>query len=231
MSLTSTRAIRRAVRIGTTTFVLTLFTLNIASAQAPATHRTDWFHDAKWGVFTHYLSDIALKGAEPTVEAWNKAVDAFDVEGLAKQIESIGAKYYVITLGQNSGYYLSPNATYDQFVGIQPSKCSKRDLVADLYAALNPKGVKLMVYLPAGAPDRDTVAMASLGWKNGKYPIWSHANGGPDGGDDRLIEFQKKWEAVIREWSTRWGTKVCGWWFDGCYFPVAMYQHPDAPNF
>ncbi|MBI5092638.1 MAG: alpha-L-fucosidase [Candidatus Hydrogenedentes bacterium] len=204
-----------------------------ASAAEPDARakRTEWFKDAQWGVFTHYLSDIALKGAEPTVENWNKVVDAFDVPGLVKQLESVGAKYYVITLGQNSGFYCSPNATYDKYVGISPSKCSRRDLIADIYAALQPKGIRLMVYLPAGAPDRDTVAMAALGWKNGKYPRWSHPKGGPDGGDDRLVEFQKKWEAVIREWSTRWGTKVSGWWFDGCYFPIAMYEHPDAPNF
>jgi len=36
---------------------------------------------------------------------------------------------------------------------------------------------------------------------------------------------------VIREWSVRWGKKVAGWWFDGCYFPNSMYRSPDAPNF
>jgi hypothetical protein len=36
---------------------------------------------------------------------------------------------------------------------------------------------------------------------------------------------------VIREWSTRWGTKVAGWWFDGCYFPNSMYRSSDPPNF
>ncbi|MBI4556936.1 MAG: alpha-L-fucosidase [Candidatus Hydrogenedentes bacterium] len=202
-----------------------------ADLRQPAPHKTDWFKDAGWGVFTHYLSDIALRGQEPSVEAWNRVVDAFDVEGLAKQLASVGTKYYFVTLGQNSGYYCSANATYDRLVGNDPGKCSKRDLIADLYQALEPRGIKLMVYLPAGAPDRDPKAMEALGWKPGKYPIWSHPKGGPDGGDPRLEDFQRKWEAVIREWSERWGNKVCGWWFDGCYYPVAMYQHPEPPNF
>jgi len=47
----------------------------------------------------------------------------------------------------------------------------------------------------------------------------------------RLAEFQKIWEEIIREWSTRWGKKVSGWWIDGCYFPDEMYRHPEAPNF
>src|SRR6185369_16492335 len=32
-------------------------------------------------------------------------------------------------------------------------------------------------------------------------------------------------------WSLRWGTKVAGWWFDGCFFPNSMYRSPETPNF
>jgi alpha-glucosidase len=133
-------------------------------------HRADWMRDpasreakqARWGVMTYYLADWRAKvdNEKMNAENWNDMVDHFDVEGLAKQIESVGAGYYLITIGQNSGYYLAPNATYDKFVGIQPSKpvlsrvegCSRRDLVADLYEPLHNRGIKLMVYLPAGAP-------------------------------------------------------------------------------
>jgi len=191
--------------------------------------RTDWFQKARWGVFTHYMADTVSR--EPAVESWNAAVDSFDVKALADTLASIGAGYYVITLGQNSGFYCSPNAAYDRIVGISPSKCSKRDLITDLYGALNPKGIRLMVYLPSGAPDRDPVAMKALEWKAGKHPRWDKSPVKPGDEDPRLESFQLKWESVIREWSERWGEKVCGWWFDGCYYPDAMYRHPDAPNF
>jgi len=174
-------------------------------------HRADWFRDAKWGVFTHFLT-----GADMTTEDWNRRVNAFDVQGLARQLQAIGAKYYFITLGQNSGHYCAPNAAYDGYVGIKPSKCSTRDLVSDLHKALRPKGIKLLVYLPAGAPNQDATAVAALQWQNGPH---------------RNREFQVKWENVIREWSRRWGRKVAGWWFDGCYWPNEMYRHPDPPNF
>ena len=193
------------------------------------THRTDWFKDARWGVFTHYMADTVLKDA--TVETWNQAVDSFDVTALADTLATVGAAYYVITLGQNSGFYCSPNAAYDRFVGIEPTKCARRDLIADLHEALRPKGIRLMVYLPSGAPDRDEAAVKALEWRNGKHPLWSYVDGKPKGQDPRLGSFQRKWEAVIREWSERWGAKVSGWWFDGCYFPDAMYRHPDPPNF
>ncbi len=81
--------------------------------------RTTWFKNAKWGVFTHYMADTVL--SEPTVDTWNQTVNAFDVQGLAEQLKAIGAGYYIITLGQNSGFYCSPNATYDKYVGITPS--------------------------------------------------------------------------------------------------------------
>jgi hypothetical protein len=38
-------------------------------------------------------------------------------------------------------------------------------------------------------------------------------------------------EQVIRDWSLRWGTNIAGWWFDGCYWPNAMYRSASPPNF
>jgi hypothetical protein len=180
--------------------------------------RTAWMRRARWGVMMHFLADwIAGSSGEPmTVETWNALIDAFDTEALAAQLEAAGAGYYLISIGQNSGYYLSPNATYDTFVGIQPSKLSRRDLIADLAASLQKRHIKLLVYLPSGAPNGDAVARQALQWQNGPQ---------------RNAEFQRKWEAIIREWSQRWGTTVSGWWFDGCYWPNTMYRTAEAPNF
>ncbi len=193
---------------------------------------TDWFHDAKWGVFCHYLGAPASSagGAELTAEAWSARVEAFDTCGLAEQLASIGAPYVFLTLGQNSGHFCAPNATYDEFVGIDPSKCSRRDLVADLHVELAPRGIRLLVYLPAGAPAADPVAMERLGWEWGFEGGWPNAWGTKRTGK-RLAEFQLKWEAVSREWSLRWGDKVSGWWVDGCYFADEMYRHPEPPSF
>jgi hypothetical protein len=176
--------------------------------------------NARWGVMSHYLADWRERADQETrgIEHWNNLIDRFDVEGLADQLKSVGTSYYIISIGQNSGYYLSPNATYDKITGITPSKLSRRDLVADLATALGKRGIKLMVYLPSGAPGGDRVARTALKWENGP-------------GSFPNIEFQKNWEAVIREWSLRWGDNVVGWWFDGCYWPNTMYRRAEAPNF
>ena len=91
------------------------------------TDRTRWFADCGWGVFCHWLGAAPSSdgGSELTAEAWNRRVDAFDVEGLAGQLESVGAPYFFVTIGQNSGHYIAPNQIYDEIVGIHPSKCSQ----------------------------------------------------------------------------------------------------------
>jgi len=84
------------------------------------------------------------------------------------------------------------------------------------------------VYLPSGAPAADVEARKKLAWRWGRTGGWQLA-GEPVGG--RLAQFQRKWEAVIREWSLRWKTDVSGWWIDGCYFADQMYRFDDEPNF
>jgi alpha-L-fucosidase len=171
-----------------------------------------------WGVFNHYLADGASANntISLTVEQWNERVNAFDVNALAAQLATAGASYYFITIGQNSGYYCSPNSIYDSIVGRKHSGCSKRDLIADLAKALLVKGIKLGVYLPGGAPENDSIAVERFNWTKGNF---------------RNKEFQQKWEAVIREWSQRWGENVFAWWIDGCYYPDAMYPTDAEPNF
>jgi len=190
------------------------------SQQTYVDSRAAWMQDPRycWGVMTHYLADWQARDHNlvMTVDRWNKLVDGFDVEGMARRLESVGAGHYQLSIGQNSGYYLSPNLVYDKITGIQPSKCSHRDLVGDFYEPLRRRDIKLMVYLPSGASSQDKTAVAALEWLNGPYPNKN---------------FQRKWEQIIAEWSRRWGKKVVGWWFDGCYFPNAMYRSADPPNF
>src|SRR5262249_54505849 len=86
----------------------------------------------------------------------------------------------------------------------------------DLAEPLARRGIRLMVYLPAGAPGGDKAAREALSYERGA---------------NRNREFQEKWQQVIQTWSVRWGNKVSGWWFDGCYWPNAMYRTVDPPNF
>lgn len=218
---------RRSLVLGSASAIaasaLSLDSMAAAAASSQLTSgssRAAWMQDARycWGVMTHYLADWQARDhkLEMSVDLWNKLIDGFDVEGMAGRLASVGAGHYQISIGQNSGYYLSPNAAYDRITGIQPSRCSRRDLVAEFYEPLRRRDIKLMVYLPSGAPAEDKAATAALEWSNGPHP-----NKG----------FQVKWQQIIEEWSRRWGNKVSGWWFDGCYFPNSMYRSAVPPDF
>ena len=163
----------------------------------PNNPNTDWFKDARYGAFMHFL---------PGDDRQLSQVKDFDVAFLAKQLEEAGARYFVITLGQNSGYFISPNATYDRFTGYAAGeRYSTRDLPLDLFNALQPRGIKLMLYLPCQVPNQDARAQRAFGLREGPA-------------DQPLsIEFARKWAEVIQEWADRYGDKVAGWWFDGGY--------------
>lgn len=198
---------------------------------------TDWFCGGKWGVFLHFLEETfsATHQSISSVDDWNRCVDAFDVEGLALHLRELNAGHVIITLGQNSGYYCAPNATYDAIVNQKPSRLSDRDIVCELGIALRSAGIRVLVYLPSHAPASNRIAVerlrctpnwdASL-WKlnPGRYFAWSST-------DERLTDFQRNWQSVIEEWARRWGDLVSGWWFDGCYYHKRMYEHEHEPNF
>ena len=199
--------------------------------------RTDWFKKSGWGLMAHYLAipPSTTGGQTITVEQWNEQVNDFDVKGLAAQVNECGAGYFMTTLGQNSGFYISPNETYDSLVKRHPSRCSKRDIVAELSAELSRYGIPLLAYLPSHAPASDLQAVEGLEctpqWDASKWQLKPGTYAVAPETDERLSKFQRNWEAVIREWSLRWGSDIKGWWFDGCYYPEKMYDHPDEPNF
>src|SRR6516165_5746162 len=103
---------------------------------------TDWFRDAGWGVFVHYLWDVQNAGHRTNnfgrTTSWEECVKEFDTEKFASQIKETGAPYVFITMMQRTRYLIAPNATYDRLAGYKPGEaCSTRDLVQDLHRSLN----------------------------------------------------------------------------------------------
>jgi hypothetical protein len=164
---------------------------------------TDWFKNAGLGVMLHFLKDVYAKDGGS--KEYNDVVNGFDVELFAKNCKEAGAGFVMFALGQNDGYYCSPNAAYDSIVGISPGQlCSTRDLPADLFKALDKRGIKMMFYLPGNPPIRNELVDKKFQYTYGK--------------DTPTSQFtQACWESVIREWSLRYGKKLSGWWFDGMY--------------
>jgi len=162
----------------------------------------DWFSQAKYGLFVHFL---------PSGEGYQDIIDTFDVEQFAADCAEAGAAYLVWTLGQNSGYFCAPSASYDTFAGRSAGDtCSTRDLPGDLIGALGKYNIKLMLYAPGDPPAFDKEAAKGLG----ATEFVHNFNGENWGFNDTMVE---RWGSVIAEWSERYGDRISGWWLDGCY--------------
>jgi alpha-L-fucosidase len=191
-----------------------------------AQNRASWMLEAKWGVMIHY-QPIALAADnqmdEITIEKWNELIDNFDCDKLAKQLSDVGAGYLIITVRHVPPFFLSPNATYDRYTNQEPSRCSTRDLIADLSQAFKKYGIKLITYIAIHAPGQNEAELNGFALERAEYY--------KSGSFERNPEALLRWQEVIREYSLRWGEDVAGWWFDGCYRPNTNYRYPDEPNF
>ena len=163
------------------------------------TARTQRLHDAKWGVFNHFLGYDC-----ETAEEWNAKVDSFDVTRLADQLEACGAGYYFITLMQSKRWMCAPNATFDRIAGTKPGEaCSRRDLPADIARELAKRGIALYLYFPSEGPKGDRQCCRRLGY-SAPY------------GTGVTRPFVEKWASVLEEFSVRYGASVKGWWIASC---------------
>jgi hypothetical protein len=190
--------------------------LLIASARpSPYNPDTDWFHDAGWGVFVHYLWDVQNVGGRENTQGrppttWDALVHEFDTEKFAEQVKETGAPYVFFTVMQRTRYLIAPNVTYDKLTGYKPGDaCSTRDLVADLHRSLDKRGIKLMLYWTGDGPREDAQAAKGMGGWNGQV-------------SDQYV---RNWADVAAEYSLRYGDKVKGWWVDGCYAHIG-YNEP-----
>ncbi len=184
---------------------LTAALLAAPALAAPENPATDWFHDAGYGVFVHYLDGIQNDADQVQslgrATDWNACVREFDCERFADHMLEAGAGYVVFTMHQRTRHLIAPNATFDRLTGYAPGEaCSTRDLVEDLYQALHARNIKLMLYWTGDGPREDAQAAAALGW-----------------GEPVTVDYVANWTAVLREYSERYGDKVAGWWVDGCY--------------
>ena len=171
-----------------------------ARRRGRAMARTQRLHDAKWGVFNHYLGDSLVK----TADEWNAMVDSFDVVRLADQLEACGAPYYFITLMQCKRWMCAPNATFDRTAGTKPGEaCSRRDLPADIAAELARRGIDLYLYFAGEGPKGDPPYNERFGY-SAPYGV----------GVTR--PFVERWASVLEEFAVRYGGAVKGWWIDSC---------------
>jgi Carbohydrate binding module (family 6)./F5/8 type C domain. len=163
---------------------------------------TDWFSNGKYGI----------DGPAPVIydrevtpgKTFDQTIKEYDANSVAYVANESGAAYVIINAVSGDGHFIAPNATFDSIVGSSPGeRCSTRDTIDDIYNALNPYGVKLILYVIGDIAKLDGSAGTSMGWDFENNCITS--------------TFLTNMKAVYKEWYDRYGSKVAGWWVDGCY--------------
>jgi hypothetical protein len=179
--------------------------LHAAADPAPSekAKRTAWMA-GHWGMMCHWIAPgPAPEKGEPITDL-NRAVDAFQLSHFLEQFQASGASYLILTIGQNSACYASPNKTLDRLAG--PGHASRRDLILEIATGVHKLGKRFIAYLPGEikAPEALHKAFA-----------WNPAD---------QSEFERRYTSFVREYSLRFGKLIDAWWFDGCY------TWPDFPN-
>lgn len=131
------------------------------------THAADRLLEKRFGIFNHFLYGDPGEGGETDLVDydWDARVAALDVDYIARQLHQMGAGYYCITLLQGKKYTIAPNATFDRIAGTRPGEaCARRDLVADLYEALRPYDIDLLLYYTGDGPYQDPVLGPRFGF-------------------------------------------------------------------
>lgn len=178
----------------------------------------DWLQKAGFGISHHILADWMNRVAGHDAarwqpgESWDDVLASFDVDAYVEQVAATGARFVLLTLGQNSGYLLGPNRVYDRIAGLAPGERTptSRDLPREIGEALAAIGVPLMLYLPANPPEhahRD----------EGDYTITDAFDPARADRTAPTPTTMECWQDVIREFSEHYGELVSGWWFDGVF--------------
>ncbi len=163
------------------------------------TDRTQWMA-GRYGLMTHWLFPGILPEKGKQAASFNQAVNQFNLARFIADFSATGADWLIFTIGQNSGFYASPNSVIDQNAGV--GHCSERDLALEIATEIHRLGKRFIAYLPCEVAGNPTMHEGFA---------WNTQDG------TNQAEFQQRYLQAVREWAERFGPLMDGWWFDGCY--------------
>src|SRR6185295_15575947 len=111
------------------------FARTVPPASSP--HRAAWM-SGRWGLMVHWIPPGPAPEKGIYIRDADDAVHTFNVDRFLHQFSGTNADWLIFTIGQNTGFYSSPNNTLDQLAG--PGHTSRRDLVLELAQGVNRLG-------------------------------------------------------------------------------------------
>ena len=200
---------------------------NRSAAARSAAPGTAWMTEGEYGLFLHYQYRVLLGTCirtdpqfpdpeQMTARQWNQFVEGFDVNAFAAQMAEARVGWVIFCIDDHYfAWPCTPNKTFSKYTGYGPGeKCSRRDLIKDLAAALNAKGVKLICYY------------AGL---NGYMKDRKAFEGLKDDGNEKTPpspESRARRLEVLKEYCDHYGESIAGWWFDG----IRLDSYGETPN-
>jgi hypothetical protein len=145
----------------------------------------------------HYLLSPEGKTPAGKTRELNRIIDEFDLDFFIRQFQESRADWLIFTIGQNTGYYNSPNPFLDKLL---PGRTPRRDLVLEIGRRLADLNKKFIVYLPAETWSQSPEIHKAFAWNPADQ-----------------TEFLTRYQKFVREYSLNFGKLAHGWWFDGCY--------------
>ena len=153
--------------------------------------------EGKFGVMTHLL---------PGASDFKKLAEKHDAKAIAAQLKEVGAQYYILSIGQNTGYWNTENEVYASMLTQGPkNRFTAEDIISEMAAELKKEGIKLIAYI------------TSLPSASNIDPKFWGFNRGSDGQFHMNMENCMLWAMTLQEWADKYGDLVDGWWIDGCY--------------
>ena len=125
-----------------------------AGACALAAHgggRADWMRGS-FGISVHWTANCAC--ADGACISFEEAVRDFDAERFAETLSEAGARHCIFTVTHALQKMPCPNAALDR---IAPGYTSRRDMLADVSAALRRRGIRLIAYYNHSCNGNDDV--------------------------------------------------------------------------
>jgi len=193
--------------------VLLLTTITRASEAQPVNtgHRAAWLAEGSYGLMVHYLISPPGDTPEARTAEFDRIVNGFDLDAFIEQFESTGADWLIFTIGQNTGYYCSPNEWLDARL---PGHTSRRDLILQIATRIHALGKRFIAYLPSEVYGQQPDVHGAFAWNPADQS-----------------EFQRCYQAFVRAYAEKLGPLCDGWWFDGCYtwepFHNSLYDWPN----
>ena len=162
---------------------------------------TSRFAKKGYGVMFHWTGESCpRKGEKKTYE---EAVNDFDTERFADQLEEIGAAYMFLTANHAIRHFPAPLAEWEHYY---PGFTTKRDLVADLYESLSKRGIDLMLYLNF-----------TTAYLDSPYSLLSEDANYTELLSSRSDNYYEIALSLLNAIGNRYGEKVKGYWIDSCY--------------